>query len=151
MGEAKASGTPPWSRPGWGMKVGSDARFDRLEAVEQVSQQPLCPLCRIIHERNSSPSMCFSRRSGTSSRRRLSKSTFLARCSRARVQCATICTISATKDSSVVTLPYQLCTKSRRMMARKAYNWRSTSLRLVSGGNSSSIGAWTWRFLSPSC
>lgn len=66
------------------------------------------------------PAMCLSSTSGISFRTRASKSSFRTLCSNARVQCAMMCSISATKASSVVIFPYQLCTNSFRMMARKA-------------------------------
>lgn len=93
------------------------------------------------------PVMCLSSRSGISSKSRLSRSTFLSLCSNALVQCATICTISATKLSSGVIFPYHACTNSFKTIARNAYSCRSTSFRLVSGGSSSSIGL----PLSPGC
>lgn len=61
--------------------------------------------------------MCLSNRSGSSSSSRLSTSIFLSLCSRARVQCAMMWTISAMKVSSGVILLYHACTKSRSMMA----------------------------------
>jgi hypothetical protein len=66
------------------------------------------------------PLMCLSSRSGSSSSIRLSKSSFLNRSSSAVVQCATICIVSSMKVTSGVILLYQLCTKSLRIMARKA-------------------------------
>jgi hypothetical protein len=63
---------------------------------------------------------CLSTRSGISSNNKLSKSTFLNRCSSALVIWAMTCTISATKVSSGVILVYQFCTYSLRMMAMRA-------------------------------
>ena len=63
---------------------------------------------------------CLSSSSGSSSNNKLSKSTFLSRCSSARVIWAIIWTISATKAASGVILAYQFWTNSLRMMAMRA-------------------------------
>lgn len=59
---------------------------------------------------NDEPLRWASSSSGSSSNSKLSKSTFRSLCSKARVQCAMICTISATKVSSGEILEYQVCT-----------------------------------------
>lgn len=71
---------------------------------------------------------------------RLSRSTFLSFPSIALVQCAMILNTSSTKTWSGVIFPYQLYTRSLTITAIMAYSCRSTSLLLVSGGRSSSIG-----------